>query len=70
MALAATKSTVVAGSALVSLACGPGAPACAAALGSAAVVATNAAWDGLESLARNDTVGLVKTVGVLSSLTA
>ena len=70
MALAATKSTVVAGSALVSLACGPGAPACAAALGSAAVVATNAAWDGLESLARNDTVGVVKTVGVIKDIAA
>jgi len=45
VALTATKSTVVAGSSLVSLACGPGAPACAAALGSAAVVGTNAAWD-------------------------
>ena len=59
---------MVAGSALVSLACGPGAPACAAALGSAAVVGTNAAWDGIESVVRNDTVGVVKTVGVIKDM--
>ena len=61
VALTATKSTVVAGSAAISLACGPGAPVCAAAIGSAAVVATNAAWDGVESLVRNETVGVIKT---------
>ena len=59
---------MVAGSALVSLACGPGAPACAAALGSAAVVGTNAAWDGVESLVRNETVGVINTVEVIKDM--
>ena len=59
---------MVAGSALGSLACGPGAPACAAALGSAAVVGTNASWDGVESLVRNETVGVINTVEVIKDM--
>eukprot|EP00092_Neocalanus_flemingeri_P038975 GFUD01042429.1.p1 GENE.GFUD01042429.1~~GFUD01042429.1.p1 ORF type:complete len:510 (+),score=178.90 GFUD01042429.1:68-1597(+) len=62
VAIGATKSTVVAGSVVVSLACGPGAPVCAAALGSVAAVGTNAAWDGVESVVRKETVGVIKTV--------
>ena len=62
VAIGATKSTVVAGSVAVSLACGPGAPACGAALGSIAAVGTNAAWDGVESVVRNETVGIIRTV--------
>ena len=62
VAIGATKSTVVAGSVVVSLACGPGAPVCGATLGSLAAVGTNAAWDGVESVVRNETVGVIKTV--------
>ena len=62
VAIGATKSTVVAGSVVVSLACGPGAPVCGAALGSIAAVGNNAAWDGVESVVRNQTVGVVRTV--------
>ena len=62
VALGATKSTVVAGSVAASLACGPGAPVCAGAIGSVAAVGTNAAWDGVESVVRNETVGVIKTV--------
>merc|ERR1712106_334426 len=62
VAIGATKSTVVAGSVVVSLACGPGAPVCGAALGSVAAVGTNAAWDVVEGVVRNETVGVVKTV--------
>jgi len=62
VALGATKSTVVAGSVAVSLVCGPGAPVCGAALGSVAAVGTNAAWDGVESVVRNETVGVIRNV--------
>ena len=68
VALTATKSTVVAGSTLVALTCGPGAPVCAAALGSAAVVGTNVAWDGVESLVRNEMVGVIDTIGTVKSM--
>jgi hypothetical protein len=62
VAIGATKSTGVAGSLVISLACGPGAPVCGAALGSIAAVGTNAAWDGVESVVRNQTVGVIRAV--------
>jgi len=62
VAIGATKSTVVAGSALLSLGCGPGAPVCAGLIGSAAVLGTNAAWDGVESLVRNQSTGIINTI--------
>ena len=54
----ATKSTVVALSAIAGAACGPGAAACGAAL----AVGANAAWDGADSAIAGENRGIVAAV--------
>jgi len=56
VALGATKSTVVAVAGIAGAACGPGAPACGAALATSA----NAGWDGLDSVIGGESRGMIK----------
>ena len=59
----ATKSTVVALSAAAGAVCGPGAPACGAAL----AVGANAVWDGTDSAIAGENRGIVAAVDKLAN---